>query len=188
MELATFAGLLHLEAGEADDARVCLELGKQLGVDRDGNLELLEYVLAGLDPDPDAAGRLARQLEPRRDLNSVTRKMVLEERLWQELLARRYDRAEQYARLLIEVAHNAQAQLALWAVCTAAGRTREAAGHLTAANLRQPHCWYFGYLAAGAIDAEKEAASAIAQLQEASLALAAKARAAAARGRQATWT
>ncbi|HUS91193.1 MAG TPA: hypothetical protein VM695_05050 [Phycisphaerae bacterium] len=177
-EVAAYAGLLHLEENELGEAGACLEQGRQLGRDRDGNLELLEYLLACMGPDPAAAEQAARDMESRRDLNSTTRKLILERRLWQELVARRLDAVRDYARRLLEVSVNPQASVALWAVCRAEGHDRQAERHLLDAAMPEPQCWYFRYIAAEAVGADTEAAEALQRLREADRGLADRAEAA----------
>jgi len=187
-ELAAFAGLLYLDADELTAAEACLDLGRQIGPDADGNLELLEYHLAARSGDPTAAGRLARQLEPRRDLNALTRRLVLEERLWQELLARRYDAAGEYGRHLLEVANDPQASMAMWAVETARGRPQRAAENLAAATMPEPQYSFYRYLAATAVDDRAAVDEALARLGETDPMLVQRARAEVARQREAAWT
>lgn len=177
VELAAFTGLLLLDGGRLDEARDCLRQGGRLGADREGNLELLEVLLAYRDPDPAVIEELARRLEPRRDLNGLVRKLVLEERMWQEVLARRFDAARDYAEHLLAVGRDAQASLAMWALETRRGRGPEAARHFVAARgIPSPHGAYLRYLAAASIDAATYAEEALAELAEADPALVEKAR------------
>ncbi|MHC4716366.1 MAG: hypothetical protein ACYS5V_05300 [Planctomycetota bacterium] len=165
-EVAAFAGVLAGQAGRQDEARRLLEQGRQSGDDPRGMLELLEVMLACEGGDGERILQTSREMEARRDLPPDVSRMVLHQLLGNALAEGRFDEARQRARLLLEVADDMPAHVALWALARREGRTDRADGHLRRAFSADPAgCLYHQVLAALAIGEDEQARHCLAELE-----------------------
>jgi hypothetical protein len=115
-ELAAFAGLLAVQAGDLEGAGALLSRGLELGSDRGGMLELLELLIAGHFRSANVLWEVARRLERRRDLSPAVSKFVLRELLGQALFCSRFDEALQRAKHLWSIDEDPLAATTFWAV------------------------------------------------------------------------
>jgi hypothetical protein len=164
--IAAFGGLLALQGGEADLAARFLEQGKALGTDRDGHLELLEWLLTTSTGDGSAVEQLARQLEQRRDLSPLLSRQVLTTLLWESLQHQRFDEARGRADHLLSIEDTPQAEMALWALAKRDGDIHQADLHLRRAALEPRHKLSFQILGNIAIGFLEEARALEAQLRQ----------------------
>jgi len=163
-EIAVFAGLMALGAGEVELAEGFLARGQGMGKDRDGLLELLEFGLAGQCGATGSATQLARRMEQQRDLPPVVSRVILNQLLWDAMLDGRHDEARRRAEHLLEVEDMPQAEMALWALAKLHGDQRRADKHLQRAKLASPQKVYFQVLGNLAIRAHADARELLSQL------------------------
>jgi hypothetical protein len=164
--IAAHGGMLALQSGELDLARQMLAMGKQAGTDRNGVLELLEWMLTAGTGDGAAVEALARQLEARRDLPPVLSRQVLTARLWEAVQRQRFEEARQRAEHLLAIEEVPQARMALWVLAKREGDIRGAEEHLRQANLEPRHKLSFQILGNVAIGFMEEARALQAQLHK----------------------
>ena len=166
-QIAAWAGLMAVDAGRSDEARSYLARAQQLGSDRLGMIEMLEFRIAQCDPDPAAACGVVDRLAGRRDLAPSLTRSVLNVRMWNAMLAGRLDEAQACAQHLLEVDDEPAASMVMWALSRRRGNQRRAAGHLRGAagapaDLRlQWQC-----MALAAVGSGDEAAAALAELRQ----------------------
>jgi len=165
-EIAGFAALLALEAGDDDDARQFLQRGQALGQDRDGTLDLVEYVLAARGSDSQALRDLVRRLDQRRDLPPALCRLVGIEQAYDHLLEGRFDDAARRANHLLAVADCPPAEIALWALALREGHDDQAERHLRNAGPANPELVQFQALGSAAIGRLDEVRSLLLWLQE----------------------
>jgi len=158
-EVAAYAGLFALEAGDRPAARELLDAGRQLGDDPAGMFELLELMLAAHEDNPLAVRDAAARLVERRDLAPVVSRMVHSELLWDAMLAGRFDEARGRAAHLLAVADDGPAEVALWALARH-GRDPSAHAHLQRASRMAPdqrvYYMLLGALSIGQVDEARE--------------------------------
>ena len=164
--IAAWGGMLALQNGEIDLARQMLAMGKRAGTDRNGMLELLEWLLTAGTGDGAAVEALARQLEERRDLSPVLSRQVLTTRLWEAVQRQRFEEARRRAEHLLAIEEVPQARMALWVLAKRDGDIRAAEAHLRQADLEPRHKLSFQILGNVAIGFIEEARALQAQLQK----------------------
>jgi len=166
-EITAYAGLLALEQADPASARAYFERGRELGGDPAGMGELLEFMLAAHDDDPDAMRAVARRLALRRDLSPTVSKLVHTELMWDAMLAGRLDEARATAGRLLAVADQASAEVALWAIARHDRNAYAAEIHLRrAAKLPPDQRAYYMALGAASIGQADEAREILAALRE----------------------
>ena len=166
-EIAAWAGLVALEAGDERAARTWLARGREVGDEPRGMLELLELMIAYHQDDVAELRAVTASLERRRDLSPVVRKLVLEEMLWQAMLDGRLDEAGRRARFLLEVEENPSAHMVLWALAKKAGDALAAARHLAGTrSLPAARKLYYRCLANLAVGDAEEAGRNLAELRD----------------------
>jgi hypothetical protein len=158
--------MLALQNGEIDLARQMLAMGKQAGTDRDGMLDVLEWMLTAGTGDAGAMEALMGQLEVRRDLPPVLTRQVLTARLWEAVQRQRFDEARHRAEHLLAIEEVPQARMALWVLAKREGDIRAADAHLQKADLDARHKLSFQILGNMAIGFVEEARALQAQLQK----------------------
>ena len=172
-EVAGWAGVMALNAGDNQQAGEYLARGRQLGDDRTGMFELLELMLALRDGSGDRMAELAVAMEARRDLSPAVRKLLLEIVLWQTLMAGRFDEAGDRARHLLKVQDNHTAEMALWALAKRSGDSARARRRLArAAGMPAPERLYYQCLGGLAIGADEDVRRDLAELRQRDAALA----------------
>ncbi len=163
-EIAAFAGLLALQAGELDAARGFLTQGQAVGQDRGGLLESLEAGIVDCSGDPAAALELARRLESRRDLGPAVSLAVQNQLLWDAMFRGRFEEAQERADRLWQIDKNPLAATALWALALRGGDESRARRYLKQITLPEAQQLYFRILGCVAIGAADEARHALARL------------------------
>lgn len=134
--IAAYAGLLALQAARVDLAWNLLQQGKQAGSDRNGMLDLLEWLLVTGTGDGRAVRELARRWASRRDLQPLLTRQVLTTLLWEAVQDQRFDEAHQRAMHLLTIEDVPQAQMALWALAKRDGDIHRADAHLSGRQAR----------------------------------------------------
>lgn len=165
-EIAAMGGLTALQLGRIEIAQQMLEAGQRVGTDRDGMLELLEWLLVTATGDGQAVQELAGRLEARRDLPPVLARQVLTTRLWEAVQHQRFDEARQRAEHLLMIEDVPQAEMALWALDKREGEVAGAEMHLRQAHLEPSHKLSFQILGNISIGCVEEARALLAQLQK----------------------
>ena len=164
-EIASWLGVVAAECGDLDRARQCLQVGRSLGDDPAGLLDLLELWVANEAGEPGEYAALLAAMEARRDLSAAVRKEVLERRLLLVMLDGRLEEARRRAKLLLEIGTNPQAEVVMWALARRAGDSRAAERHLRAAQaLPEPQRLYRQCLASAGAGAADDAAEILAAL------------------------
>jgi hypothetical protein len=165
-EIAAMGGLTALQLGRIEIAQQMLEAGRQIGTDRDGLLELLEWLLVTATGDGKAVQELAGRLEMRRDLPPVLARQVLTTQLWEAIQHQRFDEARQRAEHLLMIEDVPQAEMALWALDKREGDVVGAEMHLRQARLEPSHKLSFQILGNISIGFLEEARALLAQLRK----------------------
>jgi hypothetical protein len=174
VELTAYAGLLAANAGLGDIARNMLIMSQQLGKDKQGLTECLEYLIAlRFDDSPTATVDCARGLESRSDLSPTVSKMVHTELLWTDLLGGKLDQAQRRAERMTAVADEPIASVALAAIARHDGNDFSAERHISkTAKLPAAERHYYHFLAACGTGADDEAREHLAKLNDLNAALA----------------
>jgi hypothetical protein len=165
-QIAAIGGLTALQLGRIEIARQMLQAGQQVGTDRDGLLELLEWLLVTATGDGKAVQDLACRLEKRRDLPPLLARQVLTTQLWEAIQHQRFDEARQRAEHLLTIEDVPQAEMALWALDKREGDVQGAEMHLRQARLEPSHKISFQILGNISIGFLEEARALLAQLQQ----------------------
>jgi hypothetical protein len=165
-EIAAFAGMLAVDPENADPAKSYLEQGRQLGDDRAGMLDTLEFAVAGLTKGADTLTQLAQRLEARSDLPPRLSKQVLTELLWDDMLRGRWESAAARAHHMLAVADTAEARGALWALALKRGDALSAHDHL--AQVKLPTLQRAGFICLGraAIGDHEEAKKVLEEIRQ----------------------
>lgn len=171
-ELAAFAGLLAVDAGNMDLAKTCLQQGQQLGKERDGMLELLEFHIISRTGSPDTQAQLAQRFGTRNDLSAVLSKLVLIQTLWDDMLIGHWDDAAAKAGRLLAVADTPEAEAALWALALKRGDQRSAESHLSRVKLPTLQRTQYLCLGSAAIGDKEQAGKYFEELRQAEPAMA----------------
>ncbi len=175
--VAAYAGLTALGEGDIQAARDHLASADEMGADPSGNRDLLEMALADADPDPRALRDLARRMEPRTDLPSPVRRLVLGELLWDDLLCERFDQARQRAKHLLSIDDHPSAAVVMWALARQARRDTDANRWLQrTAQLEPAQRLYLQVVAAAGVGLDDEVAANLPHLAQADADLARQAR------------
>jgi hypothetical protein len=124
-EIAAFAGLLAVDAGDLTDAARCRDLCLELGPDRQGLTEWLELTIAAKNNDDQAAEDLYQRLATRTDLSPLVSKYLMEIFLVKALLGRNWIEAEARAKRLWSIEDNPWAATAIWAINWKYGKAEE---------------------------------------------------------------
>lgn len=151
-EIAAFAALLAAQAGDLAEARRLVVYGQQLGRDRPGMLELVEFLLADADPDPEVGAETARRLAARDDLSPAVSKLVRGQLLWEAMLAGRMDEVRRRADHLWSIEDDALAATAFWLLDRRQGIAADLAARLDRFDLAPAVRWnleILGHIAAG---------------------------------------
>lgn len=165
-EVAAFAGLTAIQAGDLDLAQGYLWRGREVGDDPSGMLDILEYLLATLSPVPRAAEELALEFEQRRDLPPNLSRMVLAEVMLDALLGGQFDEAHRRAGRLLAVEHLQSAEMVLWALARRQGDAAQADVHLKRGALPEAERLYYQFVGSLAIGNMDEAMGYLAELRE----------------------
>lgn len=159
-EVAAWAGLLAVDAGDLDGAETALHRGRELGNDRDGLLDLLEFQNAARRGEQERM-EVARAFLHRRDLPPLLSKQIQSGACQDLLMAGQLDQAAREAQRLLEIEPNGQAEMVLCAVAKARGDETRARQHLEAATdlspLRRAYLEVLGNAAIGRFDQAREA-------------------------------
>ncbi len=164
--IAAYAGLLALQVAQVDLAWRLLGQGKQAGTDRNGMLDLLEWLLVSGTGDGHAVRDLAGRWASRHDLQPLLSRQVLTTLLWEALQNQRFDEALHRARHLLSIEDVPQAQMALWALAKRDGDIRQAEACLRLARLEPRHKLSYQILGNAAIGFLEEARALLAQLEK----------------------
>ncbi len=164
--IASAGGLLALQSGKIELAWQMLQAGKPLGTDRDGRMELLEWLLTNGSGDGAAVQALAQRLGARRDLPPPLTQQVLIQLLWEALQHQRFEEARERADHLLSIDDVPQAEMALWTLARREGDVRRAQRHLQRARLDDSHKLSFQILGSIAIGDTAGAGELVAQLQQ----------------------
>lgn len=164
-DIAAFAGLTALELDDSATAAALLAQGQRLGPDREGLLELLEWLLTARTQGGTAMSSLAARFEARRDLSPLVSRLVRSTVLWEAMMRRAFEEARRRAEHLLAVEEVPQARLALWALARRDGRTAQAEAHLQRARLEASQKLYFQILGSVAIGEFEEARRLLAWLE-----------------------
>jgi len=116
VEIAAFTGLTAMQTGDEATARAMFQRCGELGPDRLGFTELLEFTLAKRFDAFGAAVECARRLELRDDLSGAVSKMIGEELLWDAMLHGRLDEARRRAERTLAIEDDPSANIALAAL------------------------------------------------------------------------
>jgi hypothetical protein len=165
-EIAAFAGLLTLDAGDLELAKTYLQLGRQAGDEKDGLLDTLEYCIVGRTDGPDTVAQLARQFGTRSDLPADLSKRVLIELLWGDMFQSQWDAAADKAGRLLAVAETPVAQAALWALALRRGDHPAAQKHLAMVKLPTVLRSYYQCLGSAAIGNLQQARDFLAEVNQ----------------------
>jgi hypothetical protein len=157
VELTSYAGLLAANAGLDDIARNMLIMSQQLGRDKLGLTEMLEFTIAKRYEPLGAACDCARRLETRNDLSPTVSVMVSTELLWEAMLIGRLDEAKRRAEHMLSVGVAPVASVAMAAMASKRGDLMAAAKHMEHAKLPPVEMHYYRFLAACGIGADDEA-------------------------------
>jgi hypothetical protein len=165
-ETAAFAGLLAIDAKDRDLAKSYLEQGRQLGDDKAGMLDTLEFSVAGLTKGAEPVTQLAQRLEARSDLPPRLSKKVLAELLWDDMFGGRWESAVARAHHMLAVADSPEAQAALWALALKSGDALSARDHL--AQVKLPTLQRAGFICLGraAIGDREEAKKVLEEIRQ----------------------
>jgi hypothetical protein len=163
-----------------------LIMSQQLGRDKLGLTEMLDFTIAKRYESMGAACDCARRLETRNDLSPTVSVMVSSELLWEAMLIGRHDEAKRRAEHMLSVGEAPAASLAMAALASNRGDLMAAAKHMERAKLPAVEMHYYRYLAARGTGADDEASAQLERLGEynASLAEYAEHQVAATRGRK----
>ena len=186
VELPAYAGLLAANAGLDNIARNMLVMCEQLGKDKLGLTEQLEFMIAKHYEPLGAAVACARRLENRNDLSPTVSVMISTELLWDAMLVGRLDEAQYRAEHMLSVGEAPVASLAMAVLVGNRGDGVAAARHMERAKLPAAEMHYYRFLAACGTGSDDEAREQLDHLGEynASLAEYATHQVAAARGRK----
>jgi hypothetical protein len=157
VELAAYAGLLAANAGLDDIARNMLVMCQQLGKDKQGLTELLEFTIAKHYEPLGAAGECARRFENRNDLSPNVSVMISTELLWEAMLTGHLDEVKRRAEHMLSVGVAPVASVAMAAMASKRGDLMAAAKHMEQAKLPPVEMHYYRFLAACGIGADDEA-------------------------------
>lgn len=156
-EIAAWAGLMALQAGHVPAAKMFLSQGQQLGPDRGGLIELLEYYVTSQSGDREATAELARRFELRKDLALPVSRRARVDLLWNALLRGRWDEAQRRAKFLWSIDSDPTVAAALWALAQRNGDNRQAQKYLAAIQMPEAEKLYFIALGRGAVGLRDEA-------------------------------
>lgn len=165
-EIAAYAGMLALGAGETDVAREMFARAQQLGPDRGGMLEVLELLLADADGDAGVGTEVARRLALRDDLSPAASKLVYQQLLWDAMFQGRLDEVRQRAEHVLSIEDDPLAATAMWLVARRDGRPSDLGRELArfdVAPVVRLQLEVLGHLAAGELE---EARRALPQLRQ----------------------
>jgi len=164
--VAAMAGVYALAADDVEACRAFFVQGRRLGDDPNGLLDYIELTLAGSSADPAATEAVLARFESRRDLAPLTSKSIVIHRMWQEMLAGRFDEAEARAEHALQVDHLQEAEVVLWALATLRGDGGTAESHLRKAHGPDDSKVYAQALCNVAIGRLDEAARGVATIAE----------------------
>jgi len=156
-EIAAWAGLTALSAGDAQAAKMFLSQGQQLGPDRGGMIELLEYYVAVQSGDPVAIAEVARRFELRKDLALPVSRLARVQLLWNAMLHGRWEEAQGRAKFLWSINSDPAVAAALWALAQRNGNPSLAGKYLQRIDMAEPQKLYFIALGRIAIGLREEA-------------------------------
>ena len=156
-EIAAWAGLMALQAGDLPSAKMFLSHGQQLGPDRGGLIELLEYYVTSQGGDREATAELARRFELRKDLALPVSRRARVDLLWSALLRGRWEEAQGRARFLWGIDSDPTVAAALWALAQRNGDDRQAQKYLAAIQMPEAEKLYFIALGRGAVGLREDA-------------------------------
>ena len=154
-EIAAYAGLLAMQAGETELARELLARGQQLGPERTGMLEMLELAVADADEAPEAVMETCRRLARRDDLSPPVSKAVHGQLLWDAMLHGRLDEVGRRAEHAWSIEDDPLAATAFWFLARQRGGAGELGSRLDRFELAPPlrlQLEVLGHLAAGDLD------------------------------------
>ncbi len=166
VEIASFAGLLAIDDGDLETAKTCLRRCGDLGEDRTGMVDLLEFFVASRE-DNQTTRQTVNRLAKRNDLPPILTKLLLTELIWSGLLEGNFDEARQRAMHLLEVDDDPRSHLAMWAIERHEGNEQAAEAHLPPTMaLPQADRLNFQCLGAHAIGQRDEARTYLTQLRQ----------------------
>jgi hypothetical protein len=171
-EIAAWAGLTALGAGDLPAARMFLSQGQHLGPDRGGLIELLEYLIASESEDPGAMTELTGRLELRKDLSAAVSRLLQVRLLWNAVFQRRWEDAQQRASRLWSIESEPAVAVALWALAQRNGNAAQARHYLEGVQMPEPQMLYFMAVGYMAIGRREEAQKTVSSLQTLDAALA----------------
>jgi hypothetical protein len=143
-----------------------LDRGRQLGVDKLGLLDLLEFAIATRGDDRAKRIETARRFEGRRDVSpqvSLAARLVL---LWDALEHKDFEQARQRAMQVLSVQDDPDAEMVMWAIAEHDKQPKKAVTHLAKAKLKpaiKTHRQIIGYLA---LDQKNTAENLLLQLRQ----------------------
>lgn len=152
------AGLLAVELGRIEEAQQLLQRGHELGSDRFGSLDWLEFLIA------ERTGRnveVAQRLETRADLPPDLSCAVRIELMFDALMRGRFDEARRRAGALLDIADEPRAEAVLWALALRAGDAAALRAHDARIDLPAAHKCYYQFLGSLAVGARVEAEKAL---------------------------
>jgi hypothetical protein len=153
--IAAIAGLFAVEAGNLEDAQALLAAGQQLGPDRLGLIESLEFqVTAGLG-DEDAMAEMVHRFEQRNDLSPAVAKAVQVYLLMEAMFAERHEESERRAARLWSLEDDPMAATARWVLARVGGRDVGFDEFSARLKLTQPQRLFheaFGHVAVGELE------------------------------------
>lgn len=166
------AGLLALELDRLEEAQQLLQRGHELGSDRFGSLEWLEFLIAERT---NTGVEVARRLEQRRDLPPDLSCAVRISLMFDALMNGRFDEARQRAEALLDIENDPRAEAVLWALALRAGDAAGIREHDARIDLPAAHKCYYQFLGSLAVGAKVEAEKALNALRNYDAALAERA-------------
>ncbi|MGA2033434.1 MAG: hypothetical protein ABSG68_14360 [Thermoguttaceae bacterium] len=166
-QIAAFAGLLALQAGDVDRARRYLQQAQALDPDPDGRTELLALAMAECSGDSEATLKIARDWEDRNDLSAEVRLMVCNELLWDAMFHERLEEVERRAEHLWSISDNPLAAAAFWALAKRRGEEHSAARrYWSRIKLPPPQAAFYRILGSIAVGTPAEARLLLPKLRE----------------------
>lgn len=166
------AGLMAVELGHLDDAQQLLQRGHELGSDRFGTLEWLEFLIAERT---NTGVEVAQRLEKRSDLPPDLSCAVRIELMFDALMHGRFDEAQRRAEAMLDIADDPRAEAVLWALALRAGDAAAIKLHDARIDLPPAHKCYYQFLGSLAVGAKVEAEKALNALRNYDAALAERA-------------
>jgi hypothetical protein len=171
-EIAAWAGLMALHAGDLPTAKMFLSQGQQRVPDRGGMIELLEYYLVVQGGDRSAIAGLASRFELRRDLAGPVSRLARVQLLWSAMLHGRWEEARLRAEFLWSIDSDPAVAAALWALAQRDGDEPLAQKYQGCIHMPEAQKLYFIALGRTAIGLREEAQMTVLLLEKLDPALA----------------